>query len=104
MCLLGEAMHRLSHTVKEERLRLLLAAVAVGASDQLLRLWHGQRGEKVGEGRLQRAAQPDIEEIRQISVTDVVVIWRVSGNDLPGSNLLRLSINLLGIPNRRRHH
>ncbi len=47
--LLGEAVHRLRHAVEEERLRLLLAAVAVGRGDQFLGLGHGERGEEVGE-------------------------------------------------------
>ena len=79
--LLGEAVHRLRHAVEEERLRLLLAAVAVGRSDQLLGLGHGERGEEVGEDGLQRAAQPDVEEIRQVSVANVVVVWRIGGDD-----------------------
>ena len=62
--LLGEAVHRLRHAIEEERLRLLLAAVAVWRSDQLLGLGHGERGEEVREDGLQRAAQPDVEEVR----------------------------------------
>ena len=79
--LLGEAMHRLRHAVEEERLRLLLAAVAVGRGHQLLGLGHGERGEEVGEDRLQRAAQPDVEKVRQVCVADVVVVGRVGGDD-----------------------
>ena len=79
--LLGEAVHRLRHAVEKERLRLLLAAVAIGRGDQLLGLGHGERGEEVGEDRLQRAAQPDVEEVRQVGVADVVVVGRVGGND-----------------------
>ena len=67
MRLLGEAVHRLRHAVEEECLRLLLAAVAVGRGHQLLGLGHSQRGEEVGEDGLQRAAQPDVEEIRQVA-------------------------------------
>ena len=66
--LLCEAVHRLRHSVQEECLRLLLAAVAVGSGDQLLRLGHGKRGEEVGEDGLQRAAQPDVEEVREVGV------------------------------------
>ena len=82
MRLLGEAVHRLRHAVEEERLRLLLAAVAVGRGHQLLGLGHGERGEEVGEDGLQRAAQPDVEEVRQVGVADVVVVGRVGGDDL----------------------
>ena len=63
MRLLGEAVHRLRHAVEEERLRLLLAAVAIGRGDQFLGLGHSERGEEVREDRLQRAAQPDVEEV-----------------------------------------
>ena len=80
--LLGEAVHRLRHAVEEERLGLLLAAVAVGRGDQLLGLGHGERGEEVGEDGLQRAAQPDVEEVRQIGVADVVVVGWIGGDDL----------------------
>ena len=78
MRLLGEAVHRLCHAVKKERLRLLLAAVAVGRGDQFLGLGHGERGEEIGEDGLQRTAQPDVEEVRQIGIADVVVVGRVS--------------------------
>ena len=77
--LLGEPVHRLRHAVEEERLRLLLAAVAVGRGHQFLGLGHGERGEEVGEDGLQRAAQPDVKEVRQVGVADVVVVGRVGG-------------------------
>ena len=80
--LLGETVHRLRHAIEEEGLRLLLAAMAVRRGDQFLGLGHGERGEEIGKDRLQRAAQPDIEEIRKVSVADVVVVGRISGNDL----------------------
>ena len=71
VCLLGKAVHRLCHAVEEECLGLLFAAVAIGRGHQLLGLGHSERGEEVGEDRLQRAAQPDIKEIRQVSVADL---------------------------------
>jgi hypothetical protein len=80
--LLGQAVHRLRHAVEEERLGLLLAAVAVGRGDQFLGLGHGQRGEEVGEDGPQRAAQPDVEEVREVGVADVVVVGRVGGDEL----------------------
>ena len=86
--LLGEAVHRLRHAVEEERLGLLLAAVAVWRRDQLLGLGHGERGEEVGKDRPQRAAQPDVEEVRQIGVADVVVVGRISRDDLAGTERL----------------
>ena len=85
--LLGEAVHRLRHAVKEERLRLLLAAVAIRRGNQFFGLGHGERGEEVGEDGLQRAAQPDIEEVRQVGVADVVVVGRIGGNDAVGRDL-----------------
>ena len=81
MRLLGESVHRLRHAVEEERLRLLLAAVAIGDGDQFLGLGHGERGEEVREDRLQRAAQPDVEEVRQVGIADIVVVRWVGGND-----------------------
>ena len=81
MCLLGEAMHRLRHAVEEERLGLLSCRRGDRRGDQFLGLGHSERGEEIGEDGLQRAAQPDVEEIRQVGVTDVVVIWRIGGDD-----------------------
>ena len=79
--LLGEPVHRLRHAVQEKRLGLLLAAVAIGRGDQFLGLGYGERGEEVGEDRLQRAAQPDVEEVRQVGVADIVVVGWVGGDD-----------------------
>ncbi len=70
--LLGEAVHRLSHTAQEECLCPLLAAMAVRASDQLLGLRHSKRGKEIGEDRLQRTTQPDIEEVRKIGIAYIV--------------------------------
>jgi hypothetical protein len=83
--LFGEAVHRLRHAVQEELLGLFLAAVAVGRGDQFLGLGHGQRGEEVGKDGLERAAQPDVEEVREVGVADVVVVGRVGGDDLARS-------------------
>ena len=80
--LLGEAVHRLRHAVEEERLGLLLAAVAVRRGDQFLGLGHGERGEQIREDLPKRAAQPNVEEVRQIRVADVVVVRWVGGNRL----------------------
>ena len=81
MRLLGETVHRLRHAIKEERLRLFLAAMPIGRSDQFLGLWHRERGEEIREERLQRAPQPDVEEVRQIGVADIVVVGWSSGTD-----------------------
>ena len=45
MCLLGEAVHRLRHSIEKECFRFLLAAVTIGCSDQLLGLGHRERSE-----------------------------------------------------------
>ena len=100
--LLGEAVHRLRHAVEEERLGLLLAAVAVGRGDQFLGLGHGERGEEVGEDGLQRAAQPDVEEVREVGVADVVVVGRIGGDDLVRAERLRCGIRLRALSRGRR--
>ena len=64
MRLLGEAMHRLGHTVEEESLGLFLAPVAVRLGDELFGLRNGKRGEEIGEDWFKRAAQPHVEEVR----------------------------------------
>ena len=51
-----ETLHRHRHSIKEERLRLLLAAVPVGSSYKFLGLGYCQGGEEVWEDRTQRAA------------------------------------------------
>lgn len=45
MGLLGEPVHGLGHSVEEEFLGLILAAVAVGRSHQFLGLGDGHRSE-----------------------------------------------------------
>ena len=50
MRLLGEAMHRLRHAVKEEGFAPSpCPAMAIGGGNQLLCLRHGNRGEEVGK-------------------------------------------------------
>ena len=80
--MLGEAVHRLRHAVEKESLRLLLAAVAIGRGHQFLGLGHSKRGEEVRKDRLQRATQPDVEEVRQVGIADVVVVGWISRDDL----------------------
>ena len=67
--------------LEKERFGLCLASMTIGGGDQLFGLRNSKRGKKIGEDRLQRAAEPDIEEIRQISVADIVVIRRISGDN-----------------------
>ena len=67
---------------KEERFRLFLfATMAVGCRDQFFGLGYGQCGEEVGKHGAQRAAQPDIEEVRKVSIANVVVVRWVGGDD-----------------------
>lgn len=61
---------------------------------QFLRLGHLQRGEQVGQDWFQRTAQPDIKEIGQIRVADVVVVGRINGDDLVLAEGLGLGVRL----------
>ena len=71
-----------------------LLAVSVGRGHQLLGLGHGERGEEVREDGLQRAAQPDVEEVRQVGVADVVVVRRIGGDDSIARQQTALRIRL----------
>ena len=92
MCLLGEAVHGLRHAAQEEGLGLLLAALAIRRGNEFLCFGHGQCGKEVGEDGSQRAPQPDVEEVRQVGVADVVVVRRVRGDDLSNAHVLGRSI------------
>ena len=82
MRLFRESAHRQGHAVEEEGLRRVLAAVAVRGGDQLFGLRHRQRREQIREHRLQRTAQPDVEEVRRVRVADVVVVRRIGRGDM----------------------
>jgi hypothetical protein len=84
--LLRQAVHGLRHAVEEELLGLFLAAVAVRCGDQLFGLRNRERGEEVGKDGPQRPTQPDVEEVRQVGVADVVVVGRVGGDELVGAD------------------
>ena len=62
--LLGQAVHRLGHTMEKERFGSRPYRRGGRECDQLLGLRNGERGEEVGENNFQRPAQPDIEEVR----------------------------------------
>lgn len=94
MRLLRDPVHRPCHALQEERFRLLFAAVTPGGSDQFFRLGYSQRGEEVGEDRLQRATKPNVEEVRQVSIADVVVVGRIGGYDLVGARGLIPGVRL----------
>jgi len=82
------------HALHKEALGGLFAAVAVGGGNQLLSLGSGQRGVEVGKDRSERAEQPDVEEVGQIGIADVVVVGWVGGDNLSCTNLLKLRIDL----------
>ena len=84
----SKTLHRLSHPGQKKGLRLLLVPMPVWSGDQFFGLRHGERGEQVREYRFQGAAQPDIEEIGQVGVADVVVVGRIGGGDLVLSAVL----------------
>ena len=94
----GQVVHGGRHAVQKKHLCLFLAAVAVGRSHQLLGLGHSQRGVELGENGTQAAAHPDIKEVGQISVANVVVIRRVGGDDFVGADGLCLRISLQSLP------
>ena len=74
MRLLREAVHGFRHAVEEEGLGLVPDSVAVWCGDKFLGLGHCKCREEIGEDRIQRATQPNVEEVRQVSVADVVVV------------------------------
>ena len=76
--LFGKTLHRLFHAVEEEGVRLFLAPVPVWSGYQFFGLRDGERGEEIGKDWTERAAQPDVEEVREVGVADVVVVGRVS--------------------------
>jgi hypothetical protein len=84
MRLLGQPVHCLRHAVEEEGLGLLLASVTVGRRDQFLALGTASVANRSGKTGLQRTTQPDVEEVRQVCVADVVVVGRIGGDDLVG--------------------
>ena len=71
--------HGAADAVREEPLRLLPAAVAVGVRHEFPVLRREDAAEQVEMDASERAAQPD--EIRQIRIADIVVIGRVGRYD-----------------------
>ena len=78
---LASAREHAPEAVLEERLRAVLAVVAVRVGDELLGLRHEHRAQQVGVHAAQRAAQPDVEEVGEVGVADVVVVGRVRGDE-----------------------
>ena len=81
MGLVGKALHRQRHAGEEELLCLLLAAMAIRSRYQLVSLGHGQSGEEIRKHRSQRSTQPDVEEVRKVCVSNIVVVWRIGGDN-----------------------
>jgi len=75
-------MHRPRHAFKKEGLCRTLTAVAIRRSDQLFCFGHRNRCEEIGERGLQGATEPDVEEVREVGVSNVVVVGRIRGHDL----------------------
>ena len=98
MCLLGEPVYRPGHAAEKESLCFLLATVPPGRGNQLLRLGHGDRREEIRKRGLQRSAQPDVEEVRQVGIADVVVIRWVGGDDFVARDTLHPSVCLSHMP------
>jgi transposase-like protein len=67
-------VHRLRHALEEKGLSLLLATMSVARSNQFFRLGHSQCLEDVRKGGLQRTTQPNVKEIGEICIGDVIVI------------------------------
>src|SRR5690606_11869061 len=58
-----------------------LAAVTVGRGDQFFGLGYGDGAEKIWKDSAQRASEPHVKKVREIGVSDVVVVRRISGNE-----------------------
>ena len=83
MCQLGDVVHRCGHAVEKELLGTFLAAMTIWRCDKLFRLWDRQCRKQDWDTVLRKlAAQPNIEKIRKIGVSDIVVVRRISGNNL----------------------
>ena len=82
MGLLRQPVHGAGHAIHEEGFGSFLAAVTVGCGHQFFSLGYSQCGEQTREYWPQRAAQPDVEEVGEVSVADIVVVGRISRNDL----------------------
>src|SRR5438094_3158925 len=68
----------LSETLLEESFCLLLvASKTIRRCHQLLSFGREQCTEETGIDHAERTPQPHIEEIREVSVADIVVVWRI---------------------------
>ena len=78
----GNSSESATHAFYKESFCVLLSAVTVRSGDQLLVLGHDERGEKVGKDRSKRPPQPDVEEVGQVGIADIVVVRRVGRDEL----------------------
>ena len=77
MSLFCEATHGFGHPIHKEGLGRFLRAVTIGSRDQFFGLRDGNRGEEGGQDWFQGAAEPDVEEVGEVSVTDIIVVGRI---------------------------
>jgi hypothetical protein len=101
MCLLGQVVHGRGHAVQKEGFGLPCRRGG-RAWPPAPRPWARPPWRTGREDGLQALAQPDIEEIGQIGVSDVVVVRRISRNKLPRTSGLICRIYLTGkaVPTR----
>ena len=104
MRLFGQPAHGLSHAVEEEGLGRISPSVTVRRGNQFFGLWHRDGCKQVREQRPQGSTEPDVEVIRQVRVSDVVVVRRVSGYESVTTRILGCRIHLRGAagPGRRQ--
>ena len=62
----------------------MIGKSATKACYQFLCLGHQHGAEQLGVGVFQRLPHPDVEEIGQICIADVIIVRRISGyHDIP---------------------
>ena len=62
--------------------------------DQFLLFRNCDGGEKSWKNETKGMAQPNIKKVRQVSVTDVVVVGRIGRDDFAGTDCLGLCVGL----------
>ncbi|EEF27749.1 conserved hypothetical protein [Ricinus communis] len=73
----GHAAHRMGHAGEKKLLSRFLSAVAIRRGHQLFGFRNGDGREQRRKDGAQGPPQPDVKEIRQVGVADVVVVRRV---------------------------
>jgi hypothetical protein len=69
------------HAALEVRIGRFLAAVPVGTGDQLRLLGDEHRAEDIGIDLAQRPPHPHVEEVRQVSIANHIIIRWISCNN-----------------------